>query len=63
MLCWGCWPVRRIPFRDCSRDTEVALLDGGETGWLEGLRLATVHEEGMSLLVPQLNGRVVERVQ
>jgi len=63
MLCRGCWSVRGIPFRDCSRDTEAALLDGGVTGGFEGLRLPTVHEEGMSLLVPQLSGRVVEREQ
>ena len=63
MTCRDCWSVGRIPFRDCSRDAEVALLDRGEAGWLEGLRLPTVHEEGMSLPGPQLSGRVVERVQ
>ena len=63
MTCRGCWSVGRIPFRDCSWDAEVALLDCGEAGGFEGLGLPTVHGEGVSLPGSQLSGRVVERVQ
>lgn len=32
----GGWPAILVPFSRCGGDTEVALSDGGEAGWLGG---------------------------